>query len=132
MGAPLARTDHCPPLLCAPPPPVPHLPSPLPCQVDVGVYQDYVFFASPGFKAVQVTLTPVLGDADLYIAINSSLPATKSNADFRSTSIDGAEVITISANDTRVTNKCIVGQGCTIKIGVNGFTNATYVVVYRL
>jgi hypothetical protein len=76
---------------------------------------------------MQVTLTPVLGDADLYVAINSTGPATKTNADFRSTSIDGAEVITISANDTRVTSKCALGQACPIHIGVNGFSNATYV-----
>jgi hypothetical protein len=100
-------------------------------QVDQGLTQGYVFYAPPNFASVQITLTPVIGDADLYIVVSSNdtvLP-TRSNAQYRSTSITGSEEITIRAADPAVRNNCVPNAKCNIFVGVNGFTNSTYTVM---
>ena len=96
-------------------------------QVALGVTQQYVFLASSGFVSLQVTLTPVLGDADLYIAINSSTGATSANAVYRSTSVNGAETVTLLSSDSRLA-ACVGVAVCTINIGVYGYSNSTYTV----
>jgi hypothetical protein len=100
-------------------------------RVDQGVNQLYVFFAPPGFSLVQLTLTPVMGDADLYVLVSANDTAlpTRANAQYRSTSMTGSEEITIRASDSAVLSNCVPTARCNIFVSVNGFTNATYTVM---
>jgi hypothetical protein len=83
---------------------------------------------------VQLTLTPIFGDADLYANIGIDEPATRSSP-FRSLSATGTDQIIISSTDPRVRNtSCDPALGqtlCTVRIGVFGFSEETafYVLV---
>ena len=97
-------------------------------QVPQGITQQYVFFAAPGFSTLVVTVTPVIGDPDLYIGINATGAVDVHNMQYSSSSFDGPEVITIRSTDYAVGLNCDAGQTCPIKIGVTGYTNATFTI----
>lgn len=93
---------------------------------------EYVFYAPPNFGQLQVTLSPVFGDPDLYISVNSTVPPGPHASDYRAMGASGNEVINIFSTDAAVINNCGGGGTtgssdlCPILLTVYGFTNASY------
>lgn len=108
-------------------------------QVDTTLLQQYVYYAPAGFGTLLVTLSPVFGDPDLYVSINSTQPPSPSHFDYASLGTSGPEVISISDSDPAVIAGCAGLNGnsnsngdsnlCPILIGVHGFTNASFQIV---
>ena len=97
-------------------------------QVETSLTQQYVFYARPGFGQVDITLSPVFGDPDLFVSVNSTSPPSPSQSDFSSMSVAGPEQVTIMETDPLIVARC-AGYGtssCPILIAVNGFVNSSY------
>jgi hypothetical protein len=76
-------------------------------------------------RAPQISLTPLFGDADLYVAVNG-LYATRTNHAYLSMSSIGMDEITVRNTDPAINGTlCDPSQGasvCSVNIGVFGFS----------
>ena len=88
--------------------------------VNTSVSDWYTFAIPSGGDDVEIVLTARSGDPDLYVCMNGSIHATAANANYRSVSAFGNDVISIHATDAAyVANDC--GNGCVISLSVVGF-----------
>ncbi len=80
----------------------------------------------------QVTLTPVYGDADLFVNVGGSRVANSNNADYRSMASTGNDMVTVRSTDDKYINStCNPANAnsnteCAVSIGVQGFSPASY------
>lgn len=84
--------------------------------------------AQPSYQHIDITVTMLSGDADLYVSLNGQA-ASPTNFEYRSTSGQGADYAIIHTYDWPWVTYCQGRDYCDVSIGVVGFTNATYSVV---
>ena len=74
-------------------------------------------------------LTPLFGDADLYVNVGKDTMASRTSYDYSSLSSTGIDTVTVSSSDAKyIASKCNPAQGqssCIINIGVVGFSSVT-------
>jgi hypothetical protein len=99
--------------------------------VEIGGYQRYTADYDPTAGMLEVTVTPLSGDPDLYIALDNRI-VTLDNWQYASVSSSGFDDIVIKPTDKQFNSTCSLqprGQPCTANIAVYGYTQAAYTIV---
>ena len=77
--------------------------------------------------SVEISVVPDYGDPDMYIRLDDKVP-NRDNAQYRSNSVAGEEVILIKKTDNAYKNSCAGKDRCHVYIAVYGYDNSQYTI----
>lgn len=98
-------------------------------QLNRSVTDQYVVNMPPHVSGMDIVLTPIAGDADLFVTLDGHTPSSH-HAQYASMASMGRDAVTIHAYDPQFQKYCHGYEAtCAVRIAVQGFTACEYSIV---
>ena len=95
--------------------------------VSQGERNFYILDFPSDSPSVEISVVPDYGDPDMYIRLDDKVP-NRDNAQYRSNSVAGEEVVLIKKTDDAYKNSCAGKDRCHVYIAVYGYDNSQYTI----
>ena len=85
----------------------------------------FIMYLPPHMSGVDIVLSPMFGDSDLYVSLNGQTP-TSTNRQYMSTASRGVDRVRVRAYDAAYKQFCSLEHVCPVRIAVSAFSRTQY------